>query len=140
MYILYIGLKSVYLKSSVCLSANHLIQKQLSSIHIICDAWPVTSHAWHHWPWSTHGWTLLRRHADMQSLLQPSMTFVQWPLSQPATTMWDTFLSFFTRKYQSYNITMLLCFKLDASTQVDIFTKVIKNTKKKLLHKTCYTS
>lgn len=25
---------------------------------------------------------------------------------------------------------MLLCFKLDASTLVDIFTKVIKNTKK----------
>lgn len=68
----------------------------------------------------------------MQSLLQPSMTFIQWPLSQPATTMSDTFL-FFTRKYQSYNITMLLCFKLDASTQVDIFTKVIKNTKKKIV-------
>lgn len=28
---------------------------------------------------------------------------------------------------------MLLCFKLDASTQVDIFTKVIKNTKKKIV-------
>lgn len=58
-----------------------------------------------------------------------------WPLCNDPyhslqTTMWDTFLSFFTRKYQSYNITMLLCFKLDASTLVDIFTKVIKNTKK----------
>lgn len=37
---------------------------------------------------------------------------------------------FFSWKYQSYNITLFLCFKLDASTQVDIFTKVIKNTKK----------
>lgn len=70
---------------------------------------------------------------DMQSLVQPILAFIQWPLSQPATTMWDTFLSFLTQKYQSYNVTMLLCFKLDASTQVDIFTKVIKNTKKKIV-------
>lgn len=70
---------------------------------------------------------------DMQSLVRPILTFIQWPLSQPATTMSDTFLSFLTQKYQSYNITMLLCFKLDASTQVDIFTKVIKNTKKKIV-------
>lgn len=130
MYILYIGLKSVYLKSSICLSANHLIQKQLSSIHIICDAWPVTSHAWHHWPWSTHGWTLLRHHTWHAKPGPANPDLYTMTLSQPATTMWDTFLSFFTRKYQSYNITMLLCFKLDASTLVDIFTKVIKNTKK----------
>lgn len=128
MYILYIGLKSVYLKSSICLSANHLIQKQLSSIHIICDAWPVMHDITGLGPLMAELCSDVTH--DMQSLLQPSMTFVQWPLSQPATTMWDTLLSFFTRKYQSYNITMLLCFKLDASTQVDIFTKVIKNTKK----------
>lgn len=48
------------------------------------------------------------------------------------STVLDAFLYFFffSWKYQSYNITLFLCFKLDASTQVDIFTKVIKNTKK----------